>query len=55
MSARAGGSMAAPIAHGGGLIVAARRFPGAPQPWLDLSTGINPVAYPLPPMPPPTR
>lgn len=23
-------------------------FPGAPEPFLDLSTGINPVAYPLP-------
>ena len=43
--------MAASIAHGGGLIAAARRFPNAPRPWLDLSTGINPVAYPLPPMP----
>ena len=28
-----------------------RRFPGAPLPWLDLSTGINPVAYPLPALP----
>lgn len=24
-------------------------FPGAPEPFLDLSTGINPVPYPLPP------
>ncbi len=23
-------------------------FPGAPRPWIDLSTGINPHAYPLP-------
>ncbi len=43
--------MAAAIAHGGGLIAAAQRFPDAPRPWLDLSTGINPVAYPLTPMP----
>ena len=43
--------MVAPIPHGGGLIAAARRFPDAPRPWLDLSTGINPVAYPLPPIP----
>ena len=43
--------MAAPIAHGGGLIAAQRRFAHAPQPWIDLSTGINPVAYPLPPLP----
>ena len=24
-----------------------RRFPDAPQPWIDLSTGINPVPYPI--------
>ncbi len=29
-----------------------RRFPGAPQPLLDLSTGINPIAYPVPDLPP---
>lgn len=28
-----------------------RRFPHAPQPWIDLSTGINPVPYPLPALP----
>ena len=33
--------------HGGGLAVARRRFPAAPEPWIDLSTGINPVAYPV--------
>ena len=27
-----------------------RRFPDAPRPWIDLSTGINPVAYPVPPL-----
>jgi cobalamin biosynthetic protein CobC len=27
-------------------------FPGAPEPWLDLSTGINPVSYPMPALPP---
>jgi cobalamin biosynthetic protein CobC len=43
--------MQAPIAHGGGLIAARRRFPDAPEPWIDLSTGINPVPYPLPPPP----
>jgi cobalamin biosynthetic protein CobC len=26
-------------------------FPHAPEPWLDLSTGINPRPYPLPPLP----
>ena len=27
------------------------RFPDAPEPFLDLSTGINPVPYPVPPLP----
>ena len=26
-------------------------FPGAPEPWIDLSTGINPHSYPLFPLP----
>jgi cobalamin biosynthesis protein CobC len=43
--------MAAPIAHGGGLIAARRRYPDAPEPWIDLSTGINPIAYPIPDLP----
>jgi cobalamin biosynthetic protein CobC len=34
--------------HGGNLGAAQRRFPGAPRPWLDLSTGINAVSYPRP-------
>ena len=38
------------LAHGGRLGEARRRFPRAPEPFLDLSTGINPVAYPLPPL-----
>ncbi len=42
----------APIAHGGALDEARQRFPLAPEPWIDLSTGINPVAYPLPEIPP---
>jgi cobalamin biosynthetic protein CobC len=33
--------------HGGALGVARARFPGAPEPWIDLSTGINPWAYPV--------
>ena len=37
-----------PVAHGGDLGEAMRRYPDAPRPWLDLSTGINPVPYPLP-------
>lgn len=38
----------APIAHGGGLDAATRRYPQAPTPWIDLSTGVNPHPYPLP-------
>lgn len=37
------------IPHGGDLGAARRSFPDAPEPWIDLSTGINPVPYPLPP------
>lgn len=40
------------IVHGGGLIAARRQFPGAPEPWIDLSTGINAVPYPIPPLSP---
>ncbi|PWC31456.1 L-threonine-O-3-phosphate decarboxylase [Azospirillum sp. TSO35-2] len=36
--------------HGGDLDGARAAFPGAPQPWVDLSTGINPWPYPLPPV-----
>lgn len=34
--------------HGGRLAAARAVFPRAPQPWLDLSTGINPRPYPAP-------
>ena len=34
--------------HGGKLDAARRRFPDAPEPWLDLSTGINPLPWPWP-------
>jgi cobalamin biosynthetic protein CobC len=34
--------------HGGALEVARRFAPAAPEPWVDLSTGVNPHAYPLP-------
>jgi cobalamin biosynthetic protein CobC len=37
--------------HGGALDVAERLAPDAPKPWIDLSTGINPHAYPLPDFP----
>ena len=35
------------IAHGGDIDAARRRFPQAPEPWIDLSTGINPYSYPF--------
>jgi cobalamin biosynthesis protein CobC len=37
--------------HGGSLAKAEALFPGAPKPWIDCSTGINPHPYPfsLPP------
>jgi cobalamin biosynthesis protein CobC len=40
---------AAGFAHHGGRLGAARAmYPRAPQPWIDLSTGINPESYPAP-------
>lgn len=33
--------------HGGSLGRARALFSGAPEPWIDLSTGINPHSYPL--------
>ena len=33
--------------HGGNINAARRLFPNAPEPWIDLSTGINPVPYPI--------
>ncbi|MDZ7710245.1 MAG: threonine-phosphate decarboxylase CobD [Roseovarius sp.] len=38
--------------HGGNLDDARHRFGGAAEDWLDLSTGINPLAYPVPALPP---
>lgn len=38
---------AEPLAHGGDLSTIRRLFPKAPEPWIDLSTGINPVPYPV--------
>lgn len=40
------------LVHGGGIEAARRRFPLAPLPWIDLSTGINPAAYPVGPIGP---
>jgi cobalamin biosynthesis protein CobC len=38
----------APLPHGGDLAAARLLFPNAPEPFLDLSTGINPHSYPIP-------
>ncbi len=37
--------------HGGGVDAAVTQYGGLRGDWLDLSTGINPCAYPLPPLP----
>src|SRR5437588_8899234 len=39
------------LPHGGDLAAARRLFADAPEPFLDLSTGINPHSYPLPELP----
>jgi cobalamin biosynthesis protein CobC len=39
------------VRHGGDLNEARKLFPDAPEPWIDLSTGINPVPYPVPELP----
>jgi cobalamin biosynthetic protein CobC len=41
----------AALSHGGDLAAARRLFPGAPEPFIDLSTGINPHSYPVPQLP----
>ena len=38
--------------HGGDLGAARMAYPSAPEPWIDLSTGINAQSYPLPPFDP---
>jgi cobalamin biosynthesis protein CobC len=38
--------------HGGRIDIAASLYPMAPQPWIDLSTGINPICWPVPPLSP---
>ncbi|MGE4372374.1 MAG: threonine-phosphate decarboxylase CobD [Xanthobacter sp.] len=45
------GEATAPVWHGGDIGAARRLFPHAPEPWVDLSTGINPVPYPVGPLP----
>ncbi|WP_425040206.1 threonine-phosphate decarboxylase CobD [Primorskyibacter sp. S187A] len=42
---------ATPRDHGGNLDAAIAHYGGDPAQWLDLSTGINPVSYPVPPLP----
>ena len=37
--------------HGGQLQAASRQYNIPPEDWLDLSTGISPYSYPLPPVP----
>lgn len=39
------------IHHGGQLSLLRQRYPEAPEPLIDLSTGINPFPYPMPPIP----
>src|SRR6202022_2355868 len=41
----------APLAHGGNLAAARAMFPNATEPFIDLSTGINPYPYPMPEIP----
>lgn len=43
--------MPKPAEHGGDLSAVRRRYPKATRPWLDLSTGINPVSYPIADLP----
>ena len=38
--------------HGGDINSAEAAFPEAPRPWIDLSTGINPIPYPVPALDP---
>lgn len=40
-----------PLPHGGDLAAFRRLYPAAPEPLVDLSTGINPHPYPLPALP----
>ncbi|RXT53851.1 threonine-phosphate decarboxylase [Bosea sp. Tri-44] len=47
----AAGATKEAIWHGGDLATAKALFPQAPEPWIDLSTGINPIPYPLPELP----
>lgn len=39
------------LEHGGALLAAAARYGIEPAGWLDMSTGINPAGWPVPPIP----
>jgi cobalamin biosynthetic protein CobC len=51
IAARTDFQMLAPLAHGGNLAAARAMFPNAIEPFIDLSTGINPYPYPVPEVP----
>src|SRR3569833_2586669 len=42
------GSEPEAVVHGGNLDEVSQLYPNAPVPWIDLSLGINPIAYPVP-------
>src|SRR5262245_63513635 len=44
-------NMDSTLLHGGDLEAARQLFTDAPEPFIDLSTGINPYSYPLPQLP----
>src|SRR5580698_7195652 len=46
------GTVPGAVTHGGNLHEAARLYGIPYASWLDLSTGINPYGYPVPPVPP---
>ncbi|TCL00513.1 L-threonine O-3-phosphate decarboxylase [Shimia isoporae] len=48
MLAQAQSDNSPPRDHGGGIDAAVTQYGGTREDWLDLSTGINPVPYPLP-------
>ena len=49
--AQRGAQSTAILDHGGNVAAAMVRFPAAPTPWIDLSTGVNPWPYPVPRLP----
>ena len=51
IAARTTSQSLAPLAHGGNLATARAMFPNAIEPFIDLSTGINPYPYPVPEIP----